>query len=87
MCNIIASIYKHTVFRVTDEHATSTIKRQYAGIRQGCPLSPFLFIILLSVILSDIYDEKPNIRKGRAHRAAFTEWLFADDTLLILKKP
>ena len=46
---------------------------------------PFLFIILLSVILSDIFDKKPNIRKGRAHRAAFTELLFADDPLLISK--
>ena len=36
--------------------------------------------------MTDIYEKKPKIRNGRAHRAAFNELLFADDTLLISKK-
>eukprot|EP00973_Karenia_brevis_P013842 1877833-Karenia_brevis.AAC.1 len=39
MCNIIDSIYEQPQFTVADGFSSSSNKRQYAGIRQGCPLS------------------------------------------------
>ena len=41
LCNIIDSLYKDLKFKVHDQHSSSNIKRQCAGIRQGCPLLCF----------------------------------------------
>ena len=60
---------------------TSSIFHQCAGIAQGCPLSPFLFIIVQSVMFHDIY--------GKIHldpEPAFlvtNKVLYADDTILL----
>ena len=45
--NIIKSMYNGPEFRVELEGHTSKWYKQYTGISQGCPLSPFLFSILL----------------------------------------
>ena len=55
--NIIESFYVNPQFRVKDSEGTSRYRRQNAGIRQGFPLSPYLFILLMAVIFHDIHDE------------------------------
>ena len=78
---MIESIYKVRRFFVQDHVGTSGIYGQSTGIAQGCPLSPFLFVIVQSVMFSDIYskyefDEEPAFVVTR-------EVLYADDTLLV----
>ena len=44
-------------FRVREKLRKSTWRRQRAGIRQVCPLSPDLFVCVLTVIFHDIHEE------------------------------
>ena len=50
---IIMNIYSDRHFFVQDHFGKSQLHRQHFGISQGCPLSPFLFIILMSVLMND----------------------------------
>ena len=56
-----------------------------SGTRQGCPLSPLLFNIVLAVLATEIREEKEikgiNIRK----EVKFS--LFADDMILYIENP
>ena len=49
-CDIIQNCYEEPTFFVKDAFGTSQIKRQSSGIRQGCPLSPYLFVIVMSCV-------------------------------------
>eukprot|EP00973_Karenia_brevis_P011495 1555532-Karenia_brevis.AAC.1 len=57
--------------------------QQHNGISQGCPLSPFLFIIVMTILMSDAR------RLAHSRGAVFpdanqiSEILYADDTMLI----
>ena len=39
---------------IEDEYGASNVKIQSAGIRPGCPLSPYLFVLLMSVVDRDV---------------------------------
>ena len=54
MTDLISSICKEPEFNVKDGKQKSSTKYQQTGIRQGCPLSPHLFVIILSAIMKDI---------------------------------
>ena len=67
----------------------SSERRQNSGIRQGCPLSPYLFIILMTVIMRGI-----NIKLTQEERAilrneqpmgmeGYDKLLYADDTIIL----
>ena len=58
------------------------LEAQHSGIRQGCPLSPHLFCIVMTVVFRDVHDEI-NLSKGKLNRLDFTELLHADDTVLV----
>ena len=43
----VSSIYTNPTFAVKITGRTSAFKQQHSGIRQGCPLSPYLFLAVL----------------------------------------
>ena len=78
---MIESIYRVRRFFIQDHTGASAEYQQSAGIAQGCPLSPFLFIIVQSVMFHDIYNQihlepEPEFVVTR-------DLLYADDTLLV----
>ena len=54
MLKLIQHIYSNTKFRVSAEGRQSESMIENSGIRQGCPLSPYLFVLLMSAMFTDI---------------------------------
>ena len=94
---IIKGFYKNPTFRVKLAGKTSELKRQHSGIRQGCPLSPFLFLTVMTAIWNDINGkvERNKIEHPRRYKrtakapppSPFSEVLYADDTIMVGHKP
>ena len=57
MIDVLSSFYVKPQFRVKEREGKSSYRTQKAGIRQGCPLSPYLFICLMSVMFHDVHEE------------------------------
>ena len=85
---LIKTIYEKPNFAVKDRGRTSTRRRQRAGITQGCPLSPYLFGILMTVRMKDVEHglteiEKIGLRQGTPQRTGINKVFYADDTILL----
>ena len=80
---LIQCFYSNPDFKVSVNGIDSDWKKQKTGIRQGCPLSPYLFCLVMSAMFTDIKSEL-NTHKQRQpfDGISFTEILFADDTLI-----
>ena len=83
MREAIANIYKERFFCVRDGGELSEPRPQNAGISQGCPLSPFLFGILMTVLMTDAQSMLSPEAKRAIENDSLEDILFADDTLLI----
>ena len=82
--NIIKAIYANPEFQVEIEGVESSWQQQEAGIRQGCPLSPHLFILYMTIMFADVKEAmKWKSIKYRVEGAKFDEVLFEDDTICI----
>ena len=83
---IIRSIYSDPTFLTTGIDGSQATGKVGSGIRQGCPLSPYLFVIVLTVIFEDLDWAllKNNVATNTWSVGKPTYDLeYADDTLLM----
>lgn len=80
---LITRIYTSPKFKVSVGNIHSEYNTQQSGIRQGCPLSPYLFVLVMTVMFKDIRS-RLNTPKQREpiNNIKSSEILYADDTLI-----
>jgi len=81
---MVEAIYDDRTFFVREGGADSSPHRQAFGISQGCPLSPFLFVMMMTVLMHDA-SRRVEARFGEPSEplVATRTLLYADDTLII----
>ena len=77
---VIAAIYQHRTFRVGDCGQQSTVRPQNSGIYQGCLLSPFLFVIIMTVLMKDAAGQLGAHDADLMCRGCLAELLYINDT-------
>ena len=76
-------INEDATFKVVNRDAFSSYKRQNSGIHQACPLSTYLFGIVMSAIVQDIKRTLYTLKQlAPIPGINYAEMLYADDTLL-----
>ena len=69
---------------VRDAGVDSEFHPQHFGIVQGCPLSSFLFTIVMTVLIGDARDHLTDeLGVPLAPDLPVHEFLYADDTLIV----
>ena len=83
VCDIISGIHSERQFFVVENGVSSALYVQHAVIRQACPLSPFLFGIVMMILMRNAYDLLSSDAKLAHSRGELGEVLYADDTLIL----
>ena len=83
--NIVKAIYDKTTANIILNGEKLKAFPLRSGTRQGCPLSPLLFNIVLEVLTTAIREEKEikGIQIGKEVKLS----LFADDMILYIESP
>ena len=81
--SVIQSMYSNRTFQVFECGMESARRRQDSGICQGCPLSPFLFIIVMSLLMQDSREFLSLPALEAIQSGSFSDLLYADDTLIL----
>ena len=84
--NVVKALYdKHTASTILNGEKLKAFPLK-SGKRQGCPLSPLLFNIVLEVLVTAIREEK-EIRRIQIGKEEVKLSLFADDMILYIENP
>ena len=83
--NIVKAIYDKPIANIILNGEKLKAFPLRSGTRQGCPLSPLLFNIILEVLATAIREEKEikEIQIGKEVKLS----LFADDMILYIENP
>ena len=82
--NVIKALYRTPTFKVELENMESQWTRQQTGIRQGCSISPYLFLIVMTCLFHDIHEgDKLKLAEQRVIGMETDEILYADDTICV----
>ena len=84
--NIIKAIYDKTTANIILNGEKVKAFPLKSGTRQGCPLSPLLFNMVLEVLATAIREEK-EIRGIQIGKEEIKLSLFADDIILYIENP
>ena len=84
--NILKAIYDKPTANVVLNGEKLKAFPLRSGIRQGCPLSPLLFNIVLEVLATVIREEK-EIKGIQIRKEEINLSLFADDMILYIENP
>ena len=82
LSRLVKLLYQNTTCKVEVEGTSSNLQEQHTGIRQGCPLSPYLFLIVMTVMFEDVHSKlDQQVSSNRTPGADFDEVAYADDTI------
>ena len=81
MLEMIAGFYANRTFAIADCNVTSQVRPQHAGIAQGFPLSPYLFVNVMTVALIEARSWA-NLSEAKGF-VITPDLVYADDTMLI----
>ena len=84
--NIIKAIYERPTANITINGQKLRAFPLRSGTRQGCPLSPLLFNIVLEVLATAIRQEK-QIKSIQIGKEEMKLSLFADDMIVYMENP
>jgi len=87
LVQVVMSLYSSSTFQVRQNGFLSQTKKQFRGVRQGCPLSPYLFITVLSHLMDEVqtkyvstYGPIPALFNATS---PLWDLEYADDTVLL----
>ena len=87
---IIKSIYAQHSFQVRENGFCSSFFPATTGVRQGCPLSPYLFIAFMTVMMHDVdqdikshYSSTDSIPHTHSALDPLYDLEYADDLILL----
>ena len=85
--NVIMALYNNPTFVVRDSSQKSSKQTQTKGLRQGCPLSPYLFGLILTHLFYDVeksYETLYGEISGVFHvPSPLWDLEYADETVLL----